>query len=80
MVAVLKSPSDSLLEWVKVSDWMMVTTCGRFRCRKYYSGDVLNEPGPVRYQLFGSNGLTCGPPADSFAAIQVPASVAQEPK
>jgi hypothetical protein len=71
MVAVLKTlPSESLLEWVKVSNWLMQTICGRYRCRKFYSGDVLNDPGEVRYQVFGARGLTCGPPQTSFAAAQ----------
>ena len=66
--------SDLSLEWVKVNDWLMVTTCGRYRCRKFYSGDVLSEPGPLRYQLMGPDGLTRGPTLDSFGAIRKLAS------
>jgi hypothetical protein len=62
--------AESLLEWVKLSDWVMVTTCGRFRCRKFYAGDVLNEPGPVRYQLIGPDGITRGAPQASFEHVE----------
>lgn len=57
---------DVTLEWVKVSDWYMQTACGKFRCRKYYSGDVLDDPGPVRYQLYSASGIPWGPPQESF--------------
>lgn len=67
MVAVLKSSSESLLEWVKVNNWLMETECRRYRCRKYVSGeDVMSDPGEVRYQLYGPNGMRLGAPAQSF--------------
>ena len=63
----MKDSSSSLtLEWVKVNDWLMETTDHRFRCRKFYSGNVLNEPGEVRYQLYGPDGITRGPAEPSF--------------
>lgn len=71
LLALGSSPvSSSSLEWVKLSDWVMVTTCGRYRCRKFYAGDVLNEPGPVRYQLLGPDGITRGPPQASFEHVE----------
>lgn len=64
------SDTEFLLEWVKVNDWLMVTKCGRFRCRKFYLGDVLNDPGECHYQIFDERGLTIGPPTKSFSAAR----------
>jgi hypothetical protein len=64
------APKSPELEWVKVNNWLMETKCGKFRCRKYYLGDVLDDPGECRYQLFAENRMRCGPPADSFAKAQ----------
>ena len=58
-----------------MNDWLMVSECGRFRCRKFYLGDVLNDPGECHYQLFDERGMTCGPPELSFVEAKRHAEV-----
>lgn len=59
------------MRWTKVSDYVMETECGRYRCRKYStSEDVVREPGERRYQLYGPNSMRLGPPQESFVAVK----------
>lgn len=60
--------TESLLEWVKVNNSVMETECGRFRCRRYFPGEVLTDPGERCYQLY-KRGIRCGPPLASFALV-----------
>ncbi len=42
---------DPTLVWIRVSPWFVESECRRYACRRYYPGDVLNEPGEARYQM-----------------------------
>lgn len=64
-------PSSLTLKWIRVNDWLMATECGRFRCRKFWNGgDAMIDPGELRYQLYGPDGMRVGPPCDSFAGAR----------
>lgn len=66
------------MRWLKVNAWFAETECREYRCRKYRTGELLEEKdgmvligcGELRYQLYGPNGQRLGPPQDSFAACR----------
>ena len=65
--------APSPLVWQKVNDWLMRTSCGTFRCRKFIPGDA-NDPGAPRYQLEllmeGRWHYKFGRPLESFKAAR----------
>lgn len=73
-LSALGSSPALTLTWVKVNDWLMVTECGNYRCRKMNAneltddkGNLLFQPPLLRYQLYGPNGMTLGARQVSFA-------------